>query len=374
MRIGIMLRHIEERGGIRVYTVNILKALLKIDRKNEYLMIYKSKDHLGRYSSFPNVSETVLPGTEKLWWDQVSIPRLAKARNLDIVYNPKLSIPLFTTAKTILVMHGAEQYAVPECFKWHDRIYFSVANRLYVRRASAIIAMTNIGKHDIARYMGASLEKIHVIPEAYNELCRGRDLEGAREAKAKYNLPERFILFVGGLTPLKNFGNLLRAFDRIREQIPQKLVIVGFSRWKVEKDFKLLDDLGLRDSVIFPGFIPDEDIPKFYSLADLFVMPSLYEGFGIPVLEAMACGCPVVTTKTGCSPEVAGGGAVLVDPYNPEEMARGMLAVLSDEVLRADLVRKGYIRAKEFTWEKCARETLELFESIAIDGGPTLRS
>lgn len=374
MKIGIMLRHIEERGGIRVYTVNILKALLKIDRKNEYLMIYKSKDHLGRYSSFPNVSETVLPGTGKLWWDQVSIPHLAKARNLDIVYNPKLSIPLFTTAKTILVMHGAEQYAVPECFKWHDRIYFSVANRLYVRRASAIIAMTNIGKHDIARYMGASLEKIHVIPEAYNELCRGRDLEGAREAKAKYNLPERFILFVGGLTPLKNFGNLLRAFDRIREQIPQKLVIVGFSRWKVEKDFKLLDDLGLRDSVIFPGFIPDEDIPKFYSLADLFVMPSLYEGFGIPVLEAMACGCPVVTTKTGCSPEVAGGGAVLVDPYNPEEMARGMLAVLSDEALRADLVRKGYLRAKEFSWEKCARETLELFESIAIDGGPTLRS
>ena len=374
MRIGIMLRHIEERGGIRVYTVNILKALLKIDRKNEYLMIYKSKDHLGRYSSFPNVSETVLPGTGKLWWDQVSIPRLAKAHNLDIVYNPKLSIPLFTTAKTILVMHGAEQYAVPECFKWHDRIYFSVANRLYVRRASAIIAMTNIGKHDISRYMGASLEKIHVIPEAYNELCRGRDLEGAQEAKAKYNLPERFILFVGGLTPLKNFGNLLRAFDRIREQIPQKLVIVGFSRWKVEKDFKLLDDLGLRDSVIFPGFIPDEDIPKFYSLADLFVMPSLYEGFGIPVLEAMACGCPVVTTKTGCSPEVAGGGAVLVDPYNPEEMARGMLAVLSDEALRADLVRKGYLRAKEFSWEKCARETLELFESLAMDGGPTFRS
>ena len=374
MKIGIMLRHIEERGGIQVYTVNILKALLKIDRKNEYLMIYKSKDHLGRYSSFLNVSETVLPGTGKLWWDQVSILRLAKARNLDIVYNPKLSIPLFTTAKTILVMHGAEQYAVPECFKWHDRIYFSVANRLYVRRASAIIAMTNIGKHDIARYMGASLEKIHVIPEAYNELCRGRDLEGAREAKAKYSLPERFILFVGGLTPLKNFGNLLRAFDRIREQIPQKLVIVGFSRWKVEKDFKLLDDLGLRDSVIFPGFIPDEDIPKFYSLADLFVMPSLYEGFGIPVLEAMACGCPVVTTKTGCSTEVAGGGAVLVDPYNPEEMARGMLAVLSDEALRADLVRKGYLRAKEFSWEKCARETLELFESLAIGGGPTLRS
>ena len=371
MKIGVMLRHIEERGGIHVYTVNVLNALLKIDRKNEYLMIYNTKNNLGRYSSFQNVSETVLPQTGKMWWDQVSIPRLAKACNLNILYNPKLSIPLFTTAKTILVMHGAEQFVVPGCFKWHDRIYFSVANRLYCKSASAIIAMTGIGKQDISRYMGASPGKIHVIPEAYNELCRGRDLGGALQAKAKYNLPERLILFVGGLTPLKNFGNLLRAFDKIREHIPHKLVIVGFSRWKMKKDFKVLEELGLVDSVIFPGFIPDEDIPKFYSLADIFIMPSLYEGFGIPVLEAMACGCPVITSKTGCSPEVAGGAAVLVDPYNPDEMAQAMLNVLSDGELRADLVRKGYRRAQEFSWEKCARETIELFETVAMDGGPT---
>jgi glycosyltransferase involved in cell wall biosynthesis len=171
-------------------------------------------------------------------------------------------------------------------------------------------------------------------------------------------------LFVGGLSPLKNFGNLLRAYEKVYKMFPHKLVFTGFKRWKFSKDLQLVDQLGLHDHVLFTDFIPDEDIPAMYNLADLFVFPSLYEGFGMPVLEAMACGCPVLTTETGCSPEVAGDAALLVDPYAPDKIAEAIQRLLTDEQLRQGLIEKGLVRAKQFGWERCARETLALFESL----------
>ncbi len=261
-------------------------------------------------------------------------------------------------------MHGAEQFAVPHSFMWHDRIYFTIANRLYCKGASAIITMTNIGAKDISRYMGADPDKIHVIYESYNESCRVVEEDDALQVRQKYDLPEKYILFLGGLNPIKNFRNTLLAYEKLYRELPHKLVVVGFRRWKFSEELKLIDELGLRDHIIFTNFIPDEDIPAIYNLADVFVFPSLYEGFGMPVLEAMACACPVVTTKTGSSPEVAGGAAVLTDPYRPDEIADAIRKVVSDEELRERLVAKGLKRATEFSWKNCARNTLALFESL----------
>jgi glycosyltransferase involved in cell wall biosynthesis len=366
MKVGIMLRHAGERGGIAVYTTQVLKNLFKLDRENEYVLIYRRSDQLGRFAGLPNVTEKFVNAPNKLWWDQVSTPRLARKEGLDLIYNPKLSIPLLTWCKTVLVMH-ADQFATAHAFKWSDRLYFTIANRLYCKRANAIIALTNTGASDIARYMGADPERIHVIYGAYNEHCRVLKKDRISESRSKYSLPERFILYVGGIDPTKNIGNLLTAYAKIRKSFPHKLVFVGFNRLKVAEDLRLLDTLGLRDDVLFTGFIPDEDIPVLYNLADLLILPSFYEGFGIPVLEAMACGCPVVTTKTGCSPEVAGGAAILVDPHSPEEIAEAAQKVLSDGAVRADLVEKGLRRAQQFSWEKCARETLALFEETTTN-------
>lgn len=364
MRIGVMLRSIGEPGGIGVYTQNLLKALFRLDQKNQYFLIYRRLDQLGAFVGFGNVTEKVIRAPSKLWWDQVSVPRLAKDEWLDIIFNPKLSVPLLSRSKTILVMHGAEQFVVPQAFKWHDRLYFTIANPLYCKRASAIISMTHLGAKHISQYMGANPEKIHIISEAYNERCRVLNKEEKDVAKRKYALPDRFILFVGGLSPLKNFGNLLRAYAMTRNVLPHKLVVVGFNRFKFTKDLLLVDQLNLRDEVVFMGYVPDEDIPLFYNLADLFALPSLYEGFGIPILEAMACGCPVITSKTGCSPEVAGDAGVLVDPYNPQEIADAMVRVLTNESLKQKLISQGLQRVQDFSWDKCARETLALFESL----------
>jgi glycosyltransferase involved in cell wall biosynthesis len=364
MRIGVMLRHLGEPGGIGVYTRNLLHALLKIDHHNSYHMLYRRSACLGSFSASPNVTEIVLRGPNKLWWDQISVPVYARKANLDVIFNPKLSAPLFTRRATILVMHGAEQFAVPSAFKWHDRIYFTVANRFYCRFVSAIIAMTQIGARDIARLMGAPPRRIHVIPEAFNELCRIMPPEETLAVRHKYSLPKHFVLFLGGMNPIKNFGNVLRAFSRLTSEYPHKLVVVGFRRWKISKDLALVDRLGLRSRVVFTGFVPDEEIPAFYNVADVLVFPSLYEGFGIPVLEAMACGCPVVTTETGCSPEVAGGAAMLVNPYDPEQISEAIKRVLTEPDLRQQLIERGVQRAKDFSWNKCARETLALIESL----------
>lgn len=365
MRIGVMLRHLGEPGGIGIYTLNMLDALFELDRENRYTLLYKSADRVGRFAGIPNVTEKVLPASSKLWWDQITVPRFARAEGLDLIFNPKLSVPLFTGSKTVLVMHGAEQFAAPWAFDWHDRAYFKLANRLYCKKASAVVSMTHNGAKDIANYMGAAPEKIHVIHESYNERCRVVETHELLAVKEKYSLPDKFVLFVGGIHPLKNFSNLLRAYDRIRNSFPHKLVAVGFKRRRYSQDFELVDKLGLRDHVAFPGYVDDEEIPAFYNLADLFVLPSFYEGFGIPVLEAMASGCPVITTTTGCSPEVAGGAAILVDPYNPDEIAEAMSKVLLEDRLRQELIEKGLQRAKQFSWEKCARETLDVLETAA---------
>ncbi len=359
-----MLRNLGELGGIGVYTTNILNTLLKIDQKNQYVLLYSSSKHLGRFSCFSNVTEKVIYAPNKLWWDQISVPYFAKRVGLDLIYNPKMSVPLFTQCKTVSVIHGGEQFVVSDVFKWSDRIYFTIGNRLYCRKADAIITMTHIGAKDIAKYMGADPKKIHVIHEAYNERCCVLKKEQTQEVKGKYSLPEYFILFVGGLNPLKNFGNLLRAYKKIQKFFPHKLVVVGFKRWKYSKDLQLIDQLGLGDQVLFTNYVPDDDIPAIYNLASLFVFPSLYEGFGIPVLEAMACGCPVITTETGCSPEVAGDAAVLVNPYDPEHIAEAIQKVLTEEMLRKQLIERGLRRVQQFSWQKCAEETLALFESL----------
>lgn len=363
-----MLRHLGAPGGIGVYTRHILSALLATNRHHEYFLLYRKPEQLGSFSASPRVKETVLPAPNPLWWDQVAVPRFARREGLDLIYNPKLSVPLFTNARTVFVMHGAEQFAVPQAFPWFDRLYFTLANPIYCKTASAIIAQTHTGARDIVRYMGADPQRIRVIYESYNERCRVLDRQDAQAVRQKYFLPDRYILFVGGISPLKNVGNVIRAYTRLADRFPHGLVLVGFTRWKFTKDLALLDELGVRDRTLLLGFVPDEEIPAIYNLADLLVFPSLYEGFGMPVLEAMASGCPVVTTETGCSPEVAGGAALLVDPYRPELIADAMQRILTEEALRKELVERGLRRAREFSWRRCAEETLRLFESL--DGSP----
>ena len=374
--VAVMLRHITARGGVTVYTRNILDAMLRIDPRNRYVLLLPGKDEMGRYADRPNVTEVLIearPGPAgRLVWDQWRLLPHLREHRVDLVYNPKLSVPLLAKCKTVFTMHGLEQFAARSMFLWHDRLYFTLAMRFYCRKADGILVMTQTGKRDLQKYLGVPPAKIHVIPESYNERCRVISDQAERlRVRDKLKLPEKFLLFVGGVAPLKNIPALLRAFKTLRAGgIPHKLVLAGFKRFKFERDLALIDSLGLRNDVVEAGFVDDADIPALYNLADAFVLPSFYEGFGIPILEAQACGCPVVIGDRGAMPEVAGeGGALSFNPDSPDELAERISRILGDPALRASLAARGLENVKQYSWKNTARKTVELFEALA-QGNP----
>jgi glycosyltransferase involved in cell wall biosynthesis len=170
---------------------------------------------------------------------------------------------------------------------------------------------------------------------------------------------------VGHLYPQKNFATFVKAFHRVAKEIPHDLVIVGRPRWKYEEDLNLIDHLGLQERMHFLYYVPHDDLPAIYNLARCFAFPSLYESFGLVQLEAMACGCPVVAAHSGAIPEIAGDAALLFDPHDPEDMAEALLKAISDQSIRQSLIAKGLARAKKFTWDRCAAETLQVFIELA---------
>lgn len=211
---------------------------------------------VGSYSGYKNVKEIVINVKNKFLWDQYYVPKFVKNEKIDIIFDPKLSVPLFAPEVRIFTMHGLEQFALPGLFKLLDNIYFHIMMPLYCRRAHSIIVMTNTGKKDLQKYLKVNSEKIEVIYESFHERFRViNDKDRLNEIKNKYKLPQDYLLFVGGLTPLKNFSNILRAFNIIRLKIPIKLVVVGFKRWKYTRDVELIKRLRLDDEIITLGFI-----------------------------------------------------------------------------------------------------------------------
>jgi glycosyltransferase involved in cell wall biosynthesis len=367
MKIGIMLRHYEQQeGGVKVYTKRVLPLLFSLGSQHQYVLIYQNPKLLGTYSSYANVEEVVVavPGT--VTWDQIGVPWVARRQKLDLLFNPKFTVPFISKAKTVFVLHGSEWFVIPEHFLLYDQWYFKRFVPLYCRSATAFIAVSNAVKADVVKYVGVPPEKVFAIHNGFDpDVFRPvRDPERLRAARERYKLPEKFILWAGQIESRKNVARLLQAFARIKDAVPHSLVMAGAQRWSSSTELGAIHELGIAERVIFPGWVTHGDLPAVYCLADLFAFPSLYEGFGIPLLEAMACGCPIVTANTCAPPEVTAGCAYLVDPLNVEAIALGMQKVIADHTLRADMIGKGIQRAKDFGWEKCASEVLALFETL----------
>jgi glycosyltransferase involved in cell wall biosynthesis len=367
MRIGIMLRHYDQQdGGVKVYTRKILPLLFTNGPQHQYVLIYQNPRLVGTYSQYRNVEEVCsgIPGTVS--WDQIAVPWIAHRKKLDLIFNPKFTVPYFTRAKTAFVLHGSEWFAIPEHFKKHDQWYFKRAAPFYCRHADAFIAVSAAVKADVVKYVGVDPAKVFAIHNGFdpNVFAPADDVAKRAAARRKYSLPDRFILWAGQIESRKNLTGLFRAFAKIAHRVPHDLVLAGAMRWNSGPQLQVLQDLGIADRVSFPGWIAHDDLATVYSLADLFAFPSLYEGFGIPLLEAMACGCPIVTANTCAPPEVVRGAAVLVDPLDTEQIALGMLKLLFDAPLRARLIAAGIERAKAFGWGKCVTQILEMFDRL----------
>jgi glycosyltransferase involved in cell wall biosynthesis len=372
MRIAIMMRSADEAGGIGVYARNIVEELLKLDLENEYVLFYKSEKHLGRYSSFGNCREVLLPGKNKAIWDQVTIPKAARHEKIDLIFNPKFTVPLFTRCKTVMVVHGADWFVPPydEVYTTLDNFYIKRVMPLYFRKADFISSVSDYSTDGFVKAFPWCKKKIKTIYFGPNKLFGPiSDEKTLGAVRSKYNLPEKFILTVirydpGTRNTRKNFKGMAEAYSLYKKMGgKEKFVVVGrdCDRYGEDHDLK---GLGIQDDLIFPGLVPQADLPAFYSLAKLYLYPTIIEAFPIPTTEAMACGCPIVTSKGTGLAELTHGVSLAVDPLDSQAIAGAMKKVLDDEGLQQELREKGFVRSKIFSWEKCAAETLEIFQNL----------
>jgi glycosyltransferase involved in cell wall biosynthesis len=358
-----MLRHVTAPGGVTVFTIRVMRYLLTHPDGIEYHFLYSDESQREVFADLP-AKHVVLPDPARLRWDQVTAPRYAEENGLALLFNTKFSVPLLSRVPTLIVIPGREQLAMAHVFPWYNRWYNQLLVPAFCRSATAIITHTQIGKEDCVM-MGAAPEHIHVVPHGVDRYLRPAPEAAKTALKQKLGLIRPYILFLGGITPLKNIGNLLRAFARVATSHDVDLVLAGFKRWSFEQELAPIRELGLEDRVKYVGYVADEDLAALYSAAECLALPSWYEGFGIPIVEAMACGCPVVTSSgRHAAPEVAGGAALLVDPADPGNIATGLSQVLDDPGLRAELITKGLNRGPQFDWETTGRLSAEVLHEL----------
>ena len=371
MRIGIMLRSIDEKGGVGVYTRNIVKELLQLDHKNEYVLFYANPSNIGTFSHHENVVERWVRGSNKAYWDQIAIPRVCRKEKIDLIFHPKFTVPLFAPCKAVMVVHGAD-WLIPEqaqFYMWWDVKYMQLMLPLYFKKSVAVISVSQETTDNFNRILKLPADKVQTIHFApARNFKRITDPEALQKVKARYNLPEQFILTLTkrkGDTR-KNLGQVFKAYARYHEQTnnPHKLVIGG-------KDCHLFKDEysiplhGYGKDILFPDWIDQEDMPAVFSLASLYLYPSNLEAFPIPLTEAMACGTPILTSNVNGLKEIAGEAAILIDPSDTESIANGISKIVSDCNLQESLSRKGLERSSLFTWDRCAQNTLALLERVA---------
>ena len=267
---------------------------------------------------------------------------------------------------TVLTVHDLIFRRYPAHHKRLNRWYLNATMPLYCRRAGHIIAVSEQSKRDLIAAYGISPAKITVIYEAADTRFRPQPPETVAAIRERYGLPDRYMLFVGTIEPRKNLGRVLAAFEQLHaEGLTDALVIVGKRGWLYDNFFARLESSPAKSAVIFPGFVPDADLPAVYAGAQALAFPSEFEGFGLPVLEAMACGTPVVCSNTSSLPEVAGEAAVLVDPLDLEALTAGLRRILTNPDLACDLRVRGLAQAARFSWERAAKETLAVYLRLA---------
>jgi len=371
MRIGIMLRSVDEKGGVGVYTRNIVKELLELDSKNEYALFYANQANIGGFVHHKNAAEHWVKASNKASWDQIAIPRACRREMIDVLFHPKFTVPLFAPCKAVMVVHGAD-WLIPEqaqYYTWWDVKYMRAMLPLYFKKSTAVISVsqeTTDNFNRILKLPQGKVETIYFAPARH--FRRITDSEILRTVKSKYNLPEKFILTLtkrkGGNR--KNLGQVFKAYARYHVQTnnPHKLVIGGKDCHLFRDEYSIPAD-GYGKDILFPDWIDQTDMPAVLSLAGLYLYPSNLEAFPIPLTEAMACGTPILTSNVNGLKEIAGGAALLIDPADTESIARGIARILSDCDLRDSLSRRGLERSSLFTWDRCAQSTLALLESVA---------
>ncbi len=369
MKVGIDSRAaIWYRGtGMGTYTYQLIRNIYLIDKKNEYNFYLPNERFFGTDPITSGVFQSISQTKERFWEMVVAVG--IDPVDMDVYHVPQngIGLPEKKRCPTVVTVHDLIPYILPETVGPNYLEIFRQEMPRILSETQAIITVSEHSKKDLVRLMGIDPDRITVIYEApestYKEIRP--EIAKARIAN-KYGISGKFVLYLGGFSPRKNIPNLLRAFAKIRADLPETvfLVIVGRHSPNFAALFELVEKLGLGDSVIFPGFAPVQDLPFLYNAASLFVYPSFYEGFGLPPLEAMACGTPTIIANCSSLPEIADKGAKAVDPHDIDAIAKAMFEILTKDKVAADLRKAGLSRAAEFSWTKTAAQTIKVYQSL----------
>ena len=368
IRIGVdgNEANVEKKVGVSTYALNILKYFCKIARQEIQFDIYlKSQPSADLPMENKSFKYKIIPG--KFLWSQIALPLfLYQHKNIDVYFSPAHYLPHFCPVPQVVTIHDLAYLYFPEDFTKKDLWQLKNWTKFSVSRARQIIAVSKTTKKDIVKNYGIDETKINVIYNGYEKM--------SNKLKIPFDFAqgkEKFILFVGTIQPRKNLEVLVDAFSKFSQTNKDfRLVIVGKKGWLYESIFKKVKMTKLEKKIIFTDYVTDSELIKYYKNAFCLVLPSLYEGFGIPVLEAMSYDCPTIVSMTSSLLEVGGDASLYFDPKNSDDLLEKLNTLHENKELRKELISKGRQRIKDFSWEKCGRETLSILRSVLNEDGP----
>ena len=357
------------RTGVGYYTEHLLQHLAReVARTGDEIVVVSNKP-IDTQSPLP-AHVRVHDGHRfpiRIGWMQLRAAGALEALKPDVAHFTNGMIPIGSPVSTVVTVHDMSLRLYPQCHPFRRLVLNRPLMHVAIRDASAIVTVSQSARRDLLRLHGVAADRVSVVHEAASPAFRPITDRGLLDAaKARYSLPDRFILYVGTIEPRKNLNRLMAAFARARKAgIPHQLVCVGPYGWSSRDLSGEIDRLGIRDAVRFTGYVPFEDLPAIYNLGDFFVFPSLYEGFGLPVVEAMACGLPVLTSNTSSLGEIAGDAAETIDPTDTDAILDAICRLANDAELRHDRAARGLARARTFSWTQTAREMLAVYHRLA---------
>ena len=348
------------RVGSAEFAFRLIKEFAKNNDHNFFIYtpVEPSKDLPRETNSF----KYIVFKSKKLWTMLGLSKKIYKDKNnLDVFFSPTHYLPLFSVVPSVVSIFDLSYLKYPELFKKKDLYQLKIWGRYSIKRAKAVITISESSKNAIIEEYKLASDKVHVVYPGIKELINNREIN-MTDLQKKYGIKKNFILFVGTIQPRKNIARMVEAISQIPEL---ELIVVGKKGWQYEGILDSPRKFGVENRVKFLEFVPDEELSELYKNAICFVLPSLYEGFGLPILEAMKYGCPVVTSNTSSLPEAGGDAALYFDPEDSSDIAEKIKKLLSDDKLREDMIEKGYKQAKKFSWEKAAKEALHVLKEVA---------
>lgn len=358
--------------GGSYYALNLARTLPPIDDSHHYV-IYARPHSLAQLEPVRDIATIVdvgaLPRLKRYAWEQFALPRDLKRRGVALLHSPHYTSPVISPCPRVVTVHDMTFFLMPERFKPARRLPYQLATRAASRLAKRIIVPSLSTSNDLQRILHTPENQIVVTPEGAAPQFHPVEAEEAARVAAKYRLQPGYLLSLGTQEPNKNRGAIIQALSKlVGAGRDIHLAVVGGGGWRTETEQADIESLGLSSRIHYTGYVAEEDLPAIYSAASVFLFPSLYEGFGLAALEAMACGVPVVTSNTSSLPEVTGAAALLIDPRDPAALADATARILDDSALAQRLREEGPKRAARFTWEACAEATVAVYRDVLNEG------